>query len=138
MILFVMCLNPLLPLLVIQLTGIRIGRSGARTTVVAYADDVTLFVTSPCDIPITPDALMRYVVPSGAKVNFTKSADLSLGSWDISIRITDISYHTDPYPPSKDGKWGGWDLINLPVKFHALFLYRMRTEERKSWKITAD
>jgi hypothetical protein len=72
MILFAICLNPLLPLLFIQLTGIRIGLSGPKTTVVAYADDVTLFVTSTCDIPIVQDALIRYILSSGAKVNYTR------------------------------------------------------------------
>ena len=50
MILYAMCINPLLCTLENSLHGLRIGRHRARTSVVAYADDVTIFVTAPTDI----------------------------------------------------------------------------------------
>jgi len=50
MLLFALCLTPLLRLLDRTLTGIRIAR-GTRTAAVAYADDITLFVTDPNDSP---------------------------------------------------------------------------------------
>ena len=43
--LFAMCLNPLLFTLENNLAGIQIGRRRVKTTVVAYADDVTIFAT---------------------------------------------------------------------------------------------
>ena len=43
MILYAMCLNPLLCTLENSLRGLRMGRHRARTSVVAYADDVTIF-----------------------------------------------------------------------------------------------
>jgi hypothetical protein len=52
MILYALCLNPLLSTLEKKLSGIRISQSGPPAKVVAYADDVTIFVTSPADIPI--------------------------------------------------------------------------------------
>ena len=43
--LFAMCLNPLLCTLENILAGIQFGRRRIKTNVVAYADDVTIFVT---------------------------------------------------------------------------------------------
>jgi len=51
MILYAMCLNPLLCTLDNSLRGLRMGRYRAKTSVVAYADDVTIFVTIRTDIP---------------------------------------------------------------------------------------
>jgi hypothetical protein len=61
------------------------------------AENVTLVATSPCEIPIVKDALIRYILASGAKLNFTKSTALALAldACDTSIRITESSYHTD-------------------------------------------
>jgi hypothetical protein len=53
MLLFALCLNPLLRILLV----IRIGRRTHKTAVVAYVDDVTLFVTAPEDIPIIRKAI---------------------------------------------------------------------------------
>ena len=55
-----MYLNPLPCTLENNLAGIKIGRRRIKTTVLAYADDVTIFVTSPTDIPVTQDALHWY------------------------------------------------------------------------------
>ena len=93
--LFALCLNPLLRTLENRLTGIRIGRRGPKTTVVAYVDDVTLFVTSPDDVPIIQEALLFYEAASEAKLNIGKSWVLAIGSWDTSVRIMDIPYHTE-------------------------------------------
>jgi hypothetical protein len=40
--------------------------------VVAYADDVTIFVTTPEDIPRIQEALRCYEEASGARVNIGK------------------------------------------------------------------
>jgi len=52
MVLFALCIHPLLKLLDKNITGIRLGRSGQRTAVVAYADDDTIFVTKPEDFTL--------------------------------------------------------------------------------------
>jgi hypothetical protein len=43
-----------------NLAGIEIGRRSIKTTVVAYADDVKIFVTSPTNIPKIQEALYCY------------------------------------------------------------------------------
>jgi len=49
MLLYALCLHPLLLMLENKLPGIQIGHRTRRTAVVAYADDVTIFVTCPTD-----------------------------------------------------------------------------------------
>ena len=90
-----MCLNPLLCTLENNLAGIQIGRRRIKTTVVAYADDVTAFVTSPTDIPKIQEALHCFEEASGPKVNIGKSRALAIGQWDTSVRIMDSPYHTE-------------------------------------------
>jgi len=51
MLLFALCLNPLIRTLEQNLTGMQIGSRRTKATVVAYADDATVFFTSPADIP---------------------------------------------------------------------------------------
>jgi len=85
--LFAVCLYPLLCTLQNNLAGIQIGRRCIKTTVVAYADDVTIFVASPTDIPKTQEALYCFVEASGAKVNIGKSRTLAIGPWDTSVPI---------------------------------------------------
>ena len=93
--LFAMCLNPLLCTLQNNLAGIQIGRRRTKTTVVAYVDNVTIFVTSPIDIPKIQEALHCFEEASGAKINIGKSRALAIGPWDTSVRIMDIPYHTE-------------------------------------------
>jgi len=66
-----------------------------KTTVVASADYVTMFVTSPTDIPTTQQALYCFDLASGAKLNIGKSRALAIGPWDTSVRIMDFPYHTE-------------------------------------------
>ena len=94
MLLFALLLNPLLTLLDQKIMGIRIGRR-MRTTVVAYADDITLFVTSPADIPGVREAIQTYERATDASLNIRKSKALVAGSWDVAIDMMGISYCTD-------------------------------------------
>jgi len=95
MLLYAICLNPLLCTLDKQLTGLDIGRRRARTSVIAYADDVTILVTSPSDIQKIQDALHTYEEATGAKVNIRKSRAVPIKSWNTSIRIIDIPYYNE-------------------------------------------
>jgi hypothetical protein len=52
MALFALYINPLLQYLDTHLDGIRFGRTGNRVAVVAFADDVTIFVTQRDDFRI--------------------------------------------------------------------------------------
>ena len=55
MLLFPLCLNPLLKILEQMLPGIRISRRARKTVVVAYADDITFLMTAPEDMPVIRD-----------------------------------------------------------------------------------
>ena len=59
MTLFALCLNPLLNTLEKKLTGVKIGRRGTKTMVITYADDVTIVVSKPEDIPIVHTKKIR-------------------------------------------------------------------------------
>jgi hypothetical protein len=50
MTLYALCVHPLLRTLEDQLTGINIGKRGQRISVLAYADDITVFLTHREDI----------------------------------------------------------------------------------------
>jgi len=86
------CFNPLLNALKKKLTGITIGRRGMKTTVIASADDVTIVVVKPEEIPIVQETLKIYKEATGAKINIQKSKALALGSWNTSLQIMDIPY----------------------------------------------
>jgi len=95
MTLFVLCIDPLLNALDKILTGVRVGGRETKTTIIAYADDVTIAVTKPKEIPIIHDTLRTYQKATGATINVQKSKVIALGSWNKSITIMDISYYTE-------------------------------------------
>jgi trimethylamine:corrinoid methyltransferase-like protein len=88
--LFAICLDSLLSNLANVMTSVHIGRRTVRNTVLAYADDVTLLVTSPQDILRIKTALVQYAAATGARVNVKKSGAMAIGSWDTSVNIMDI------------------------------------------------
>jgi len=79
--LFPLCLNPLIETLERELKGNQIGRGHAKTAVIAYADDFTIFLTSPADVRKLKEILFIYEAATGAKVNMRKSRALALGAW---------------------------------------------------------
>jgi hypothetical protein len=78
-----------------NLAAAHSGPYNQRTAVIAYADDVTIILRSPKDIPIVQEALRSYEDASGAKLNIQKSKAMALGSWDTSRTIMGITYHTE-------------------------------------------
>jgi hypothetical protein len=52
MLIFVVCLNPLLNALEKKLAVVQIRRRGTKSTVIVYADDVTIIVSKPGDITV--------------------------------------------------------------------------------------
>jgi len=58
--LYALCLHLFLLFLDLKLPGIRIGGRRRHTSVVAYADDVTIFVTSAADFTIREEAIRLY------------------------------------------------------------------------------
>jgi hypothetical protein len=77
-----------------RLPEIKIGRSSKKTTVIADADDVTIFVTSPADIQLIGEAIRSYQAASGATINIAKSRAMAIGSCDTSTDMIGIPYHT--------------------------------------------
>ena len=90
--LFIVCLNSLLSALEKKLTGIWIGQRGTKTTVIAYADDMTIIVSKLEEIRILQETLNTYGEAIGAKINTRKSRVVALGSWNTSIPIKDVPY----------------------------------------------
>ena len=84
MLLYALCLNPLLTLLNEKVARLQIGRNGRRIVAVAYADDVTLCVTSPKDLPIIKDIIRTFEKASGARLNSHKSKALAIAGWDAT------------------------------------------------------
>ena len=92
MILFALCVDPLLRILEQKLPGIHIGKRANKTVVVAYADDVTIFVTSPTDLPVIHDAIQCYEKATGARLNTRKSKALAVGGWSTTMAPLGIVY----------------------------------------------
>ena len=93
MTLYNLCLQPFLNLLEQRLTGISIGRRHRPISVVAYADDVTIFVTSQTDLSVIEDAIRLFEKASGARLSARKSKALPTGRWNTNTNIIGIPYH---------------------------------------------
>ena len=93
MALYALCLHPFLRLLEIKLPGIRVGRRARPTSVVAFADDVNIFVTSAADFAIIEEAIRLYERASGSRFNPRKSKSLAVGSWCTQETVLGIAYH---------------------------------------------
>ena len=92
MVLFALCTHPLLKLLDKNITGIRLGRSGQRTAVVAYADDLTVFVTKPEYFTIR-QAIHLYEKASGVCLNMRKSTALATGGFEGTANDLGKKFH---------------------------------------------
>jgi hypothetical protein len=79
MALFTLCISPLLTYLDENLSGVSIGRRGSHTAVVAFAHDVTIFVTKTEEFRKIRDAIELYEKASGAHLNIRKSKTLATG-----------------------------------------------------------
>jgi exonuclease III len=91
MMLYAHVLDPLLCALNSRLQGIRLG-GRAHPAAIAYADDVTIFLTSPTEIPILTELITVYEQATGAQINPGKSKLLGLGTWDPRTPIMDFQY----------------------------------------------
>ena len=93
MALYTLCIHPLLKILEQTLTGIQIGRRTHPIKVMAYADDVTIFVTLVTEFAAIEDALQLYEQATGACINPTKSRALAIGGWRAQETVLGIAYH---------------------------------------------
>jgi hypothetical protein len=84
-------LHPLLKLLDRELPGKRIGGRARATSIVASADDVTIFVLSVSDFAINEEALRHFERASGATINPRKSKAFAAGCWRTQETVFDIT-----------------------------------------------
>jgi len=95
MTLFSLCLDQLLRILEQKLPSIRIGKPAQNTAVLAYADNVTIFVTTPTDLPVIREGIQCYKKPTGTCFNTKKLKELAVGRWSTTTDTLDIPYHTE-------------------------------------------
>jgi hypothetical protein len=69
--------------------------NGKKTIVTAYADDVTIFITTQSDIPKIQEAIDNYTAASGAKINIAKSKAMPVGPWNTQINVMNIPYYSE-------------------------------------------
>jgi hypothetical protein len=93
MLLFALCIHPFGSALASTLPGISVGSIGTHPAVLAYADDVTILLQSPSDVPQIPNILDQYGAASGAKINIRKPKAQGVGRWDTTVNIMGIQYH---------------------------------------------
>jgi hypothetical protein len=101
MALFAICLDPSLHAITKEIPGYRHGRTTTRNGVLAYADDVTVFLQTPADVSALKKILDTYMKATGAEINIRKSKAMAMNSWDTNINILDI-----PYVTEQDGAHG--------------------------------
>jgi hypothetical protein len=95
MLLFALSLNPLIHCLEQKLNGIRVYRRHQKTAMVAYENDVSIFLTTPEDFTKISDAIRCYERATGAVLNVSKSQALAVGTWDNTWRVLDIPYSAE-------------------------------------------
>jgi hypothetical protein len=95
MMLFALCLDPFLPRLDETLKSHRTPHHSRRQTVIAYADDVTIILQSPQEVPLVQEAIRVYEAASGASLNLKKSKAMALGSWNTTNTVMGLDYQNE-------------------------------------------
>jgi len=93
MVLYPLCLDPLIRSLEENLSGLQLGRSHQFVLVLAYADDVTVFVTQPAAFAKVHQAIRCFEKAIGARLNPTKSKALAVGAWTEPVTMLGIELH---------------------------------------------
>jgi len=97
--LFAICMDSLLCALESTLMGIRVGKNSHTSAVIAYADYVTLLLTSPSEIPKLEAIADQYGKACSTKINIQKSKAMAVGMWDTTVNIMGIPYYENPRHP---------------------------------------
>jgi hypothetical protein len=92
--LYAIALNPLLCMIDTKLAGIQI-QQGAKTTILAYADDVTILLTAADEIQAIHTAIQCYQKASGATINIAKSSAMAIGGWKTTTKVMGIDYQDE-------------------------------------------
>ena len=95
MVLFTLALNRLLVLLDSMLEGLKIGKRTVKYTSLAYADDVTVLLTSRADVVQLREAIRVYERATGARLNPVKTKVIPIGAWDTTEPICNLPYTND-------------------------------------------
>ena len=69
------------------ITGVKTGNGRPGIATVAYAEDITIFLTRPEETPKLQEILDTYQKASDAHINTDKSRVMALGKWDATRRI---------------------------------------------------
>ena len=77
-----------------KLTGNRFANRGPNIVAVAYVDDITIFVTTPTDIPVIQETIHCYEKTTEARLNTRKSRALAVG-WSTNMNVLNIPYQTE-------------------------------------------
>ena len=93
MLLFAVCVDHFLRALASTLPGIHVGSSGTHSAELVYADDVTIILQSPKDIPQIQTVLDLYGALSGAKINIKKSKAMGVGRLNTTVIVMGIQCH---------------------------------------------
>jgi hypothetical protein len=92
--LFALCINPLIHRLEQQSRGIRVNRPQRKTAVVAYAV-ITIFATESEEIKAIGKGLRSYGKAAGMMLNIAKSQALAVGTWGTTRSVLDIQYSAE-------------------------------------------
>jgi hypothetical protein len=93
MVLYALCLHPLLRTLEHHLPSFKIGHRTCSFPVVAYADDIKVFITRPEDFTIILQAVRSYEQATGARLSRKKSKALVIGPWTEPATALGIEFH---------------------------------------------
>jgi len=92
MFIYAICIKPLLQTVEEEITGVKTGNGRPGIGTVAYADDITIFLTRLEEIPKLQEILDTYQKASGAHMNVDKPRAMAIGEWDATRRIMNIPY----------------------------------------------
>jgi len=93
MLLYAICINPLLQALEDGITGVKTGNGRSGIATVPYADDIAIFLTRREETRKLQEMLGTYQKASGAHINVDKSRAMAIGEWDATRRIMNIPYY---------------------------------------------
>ena len=128
---YALCLHPFLRLLELKLPGIRIGCRSRPISVVDYANDVTLFVTSAADFTTIEEAIHLFKLVSGARLNPRKSKALAVGKWCTQDTFLGIAYH----PSMTILGVTFWGTIKAMRETWARLTGKVRTQVKRSYAL---
>jgi hypothetical protein len=130
MLLYTLCLNPLLYMIDEALTENRPMTRGHEIKVIAYADDVTVVLHSMEDLDKVREALQCYEAAMGAKINVSRSKLMALGTWNKSQNVMGTEYHEEIWilgiqmmTTTKQSGLQSWSMVTSKIRAQARDAY---------------